>query len=253
MKVLFIDSGIGGLTTLAQTVKIIPNLNFIYYADDKYSPYGSLNSEQIVTRLKTIINKFLNHNIGMVVLACNTATACGIDILRNIYNFPIIGTEPAIKPASEKNNRIIVLATPATTKNNRFFKLVKNCPCSVEITPMPALAKQIDNYYLLGDALSKDEIDITINHISHLAEGKTHIVLGCTHYVHLKRLIKSRTKKQVIDGNLGVACRVKSLISDKFLSIKPKQKFILSSKNKHFAIKYKKIFLQTLANIDNVW
>lgn len=253
MNVLFIDSGIGGLTTLAQTIKLIPNLNFIYFGDDKFSPYGNLTQEQIISRLNAIITSQIHHNIGLIVLACNTATANGIDNLRKTYKIPIIGTEPAIKPASKPGSRILVLATPATTKHKRFYSLVLNCPCSLEIAPMPALAKQIDNYYLYGDWFARDEIDTTINNISLLAKSKTHIVLGCTHYVHLKRLIKSRTGKEVVDGNLGVAKQIERKINPKFLNSNPTQKFLVSSKNQSMCKKYRKIFLQTLANIDNVW
>lgn len=252
MNVLFIDSGIGGITTLATAVKALPNLNFIYYGDDKFSPYGNLDNNQIINRLKTIINSQLGHNIGLIVLACNTATAAAIDTLRKTYNIPIIGTEPAIKVASKPGNRLLVLATPATTANKRFNKLVLACPCSLEVSPMIALAKQIDNYFLFGDYFSKDEIDITINQINHLAKDKTHIVLGCTHYVHLKRLIASRTGKVVVDGNEGVCKQILKYTSDSFLKPHPLQKFIVSSKNIKLCKKYRKIFLQTLANIDNV-
>lgn len=248
MNTLFIDSGIGGLTTLCTTIKQIPNLNFIYYADDKYSPYGNLNQSQIINRLICIINSQLKYNIGLIVIACNTATANAIDYLRKIYNIPIIGTEPAIKPAYSTGNSILVLATPSTTKQSRFSRLIKKYTCNIEIAPMPLLAKQIDNYFLFGDQFSKDEIDATLKYITYLSHNKSHIVLGCTHYVHLRKLIREQTGKQVLDGNDGVCKQIQKKLSIHMLSNKPKQKFIVSSKNVEISKKYRRIFTQTLAN-----
>lgn len=252
MNVLFIDSGIGGITTLTSAIKKIPNLNFIYFADDKFSPYGNLSSQEIIARLKYIINSQLNNNIGLVVLACNTATANAIDTLRNYYNIPIIGTEPAIKPAQKKGNNVLVIATPSTINHKRFGKLIKNSSCNIEVIEMKNLAKQIDNYFLYGNQFCKEEIDKTIKDIALLAKNKTHIVLGCTHYVHLATLISSHSKARVLDGNYGVTKQIVKYITPSFCSKKPLQKFILSSKNDDLCKKYRKIFVQTLANEQNV-
>ncbi len=253
MNVLFIDSGIGGLTTLATCVKQTPNLNFIYFADNKYAPYGSLTSLDITRRLITIINSQLKYNIGIIVLACNTATANSIDILRRLYNIPIVGIEPAIKPAYGINNKILVLATPATTKHSRFAKLVSACPCSIEIVPMQNLAKQIDNYYLYKNKKNKADLQKTINYIIKISKNKTHIVLGCTHYVFLKNSLSKLIHSTILDGNLGLSKQLLTKLSIKFLSKNPTQKFVLSNQNSDLCKKYRKIFEQTLANITNVW
>jgi glutamate racemase len=102
---------------------------------------------------------------------------------------------------------------------------------------------------LFGDTLCQAEIEQTIDHICALSKNKTHIVLGCTHYVHLKPQIEASTGLIVTDGNVGVAKQVKRLASAPFFGKKPTQKFMLSSKNKMLAKKYRKIFDQTLANI----
>ncbi len=268
MKVLFIDSGIGGLTTLAACVKLMPRLKFIYYADDKYSPYGSLTPSQIAARIRQII--LSQKNIGMVVLACNTATVCAIDELRKEFSLPIVGTEPAIRPACKHAKKVLVLSTPATSYSSRLNRLCKGEGCVIEIAPMPNLAKVIDGYYLYGDQFCEDEIDKTICYIKCISGDCSCIVLGCTHYVHLSSKLGKATGKVIIDGNFGVAKRVKKLLYsqnfskklDKNLSALGKinyklpqfwrGKFVLSSKNRHLAKKYAKIFGQTLASYRNI-
>ena len=123
MNVLFIDSGIGGISTLCCVIKLMPKLNFIYYADNQFAPYGKLKNSFITTRLTEIINSQINNNVGLIVIACNTATACSIDVLRQRYKVPIVGIEPAIMPLTEQQ-KALVLATKATTKQQRFKKVL---------------------------------------------------------------------------------------------------------------------------------
>lgn len=249
MNTLFIDSSIGGLSTLCQVIKLIPNLNFIYFADNKYAPYGNLDTKTITKRLITIINGQLRHNIGLIVLACNTATANSIDILRKIYKIPIIGIEPAIKPASKAGNNILVLATPSTTKHPRFTKLINTCPCSIKFQPMPTLAKLIDDYFLYGEPETQRQLDLLTNSIGKMAQDKTHIVLGCTHYSFLKEKLSKVTNARILDGNYGVCKQVLKFVDYRFCSQTPLQKFVLSDNNSDLCKKYRKIFEETLANV----
>ena len=262
MKVLFIDSGIGGLTTLKACVQKMPWLDFIYYADDKYSPYGNLTANQIINRLINIIGQF--KNVGVVVLACNTATACGVQELRRQLKMPIIGIEPAIKPAAKVASKVLVLATPVTSEHWRLANLCKGATCPIEIAPMPNLAKLVDGYYLHGDAICGEEIISCLQTIKQQSSGASHIVLGCTHYVFIAGLISKTTGKQVCDGNEGVACELLKRLAT--LNAVPKlaqgkhslvkkcnykygyKRFKTSSKQTKLCKKYAKIFNQTLAN-----
>lgn len=253
MNTLFIDSGIGGITTLCEVIKHIPTLNFIYYADNKFAPYGDLNSTTITNRMVQIINSQLHHNIGLIVIACNTATANSIDILRNMYNIPIIGTEPAIKPASKTGNNIMVLATPSTSMHSRFKALVKACPCNISVIANKTLATNIDNAMLYNDKLAINEVNNIIKSILEQSKNKTHIVLGCTHYIYLKDKLSSNSNCAVIDGNYGVYKQILRHINSSFCNKKPTRLFVLSQKNSVLCKKYRKIFKQTLANVVNVW
>ena len=123
--ILFIDSGIGGLTTLAETTKIL-NANYIYFADSIHAPYGSHLAEELLYFLREIIENLLKtYNIRMIVLACNTATASCVEFLREIYpKISIIGTEPALKIAvSASHKRILALTTPTTAKQHKYLSL----------------------------------------------------------------------------------------------------------------------------------
>lgn len=253
MNALFIDSGIGGITTLCEVIKHIPTLNFIYYADNRFAPYGDLNSATITNRMVQIINSQLHNNIGLIVIACNTATANSIDILRSMYNIPIIGTEPAIKPTSRLGNNVLVLATPSTTRHLRIKKLINDCSCPIKVVACKTLANNIDKAILYKNKLAINKINNIISDIKKLSKNKTHIVLGCTHYVYLKDKLSTICNCTVIDGNYGVLKQVMLHVNDSFCSKKPTGLFVLSQKNSVLCKKYRKIFKQTLANVVNVW
>lgn len=246
--VLFIDSGIGGITTLCETIKHLPSLNFIYFADDQYAPYGNKSAIKLQNRISKIIDMFIE-NINMVVLACNTATACTIDYIRKKYNIPIVGTEPAINLANNPNSKILLLATPATLSNKRIITLTKNCLAKVKFLALPSLATLIDEYYLKENKVAYKKIINLIKDISYISKQFSHIVLGCTHYVHLKRHFTEITNNCVLDGNYGVYKQINRLITKDNLSLYPTNMFSCSTNDKNVIKKYQKIFTETLAKI----
>ena len=248
-SVLFIDSGIGGLSTLAQTCKLVPNLNFIYFADDKYAPYGTKSKSFLHKRLLEIIDLFAEQ-IDLVVLACNTATTNAIDYLRTCSNKTIIGTEPAIKPAAEVSKNVLLVATPRTVKSKRIFALSHKYHINLKTLALPDLAKHIDSYYLHQNHSSLCKINKTIKQITNKAQNCGNIVLGCTHYCFIKDKLASLTKLPIIDGNFGVAKQVAQHIKLSNWQTGQKQ-FIVSSGNAHLQKKYAKIF-KTLANYNDV-
>ena len=246
--VLFIDSGIGGLTTLSETIKHLPSLNFIYFADDEYAPYGNKSILQLQTRITKIIDMFIN-KINMVVLACNTATACTIDYIRKKYHIPIVGTEPAIKMANNPKHKILLLATPATVSNRRIINLAKDCQSKVKFLALPNFATLVDDYYLNDSKIAYKKIINLIKDIGNISKHYSHIVLGCTHYIHFKSIFKQFASNCVLDGNYGVYKRINGLINSDNLSLYPTNIFCCSSNNKNVIKKYQKIFTETLAKI----
>lgn len=209
-KIGIFDSGIGGLTTLEEIKKILPNEDFIFYSDSKNNPYGNKSQEELFKITENIVDKLIKKEVKLIVIACNTATTQCINHLRNKYpNMIFVGTEPAIKVACDNNyKRTLVMATPGTIKSERTNELITNNK------------KDFENIYLLpcdklANAIERKD-DKKINELldQYLIPYKNKkidaIVLGCTHYPHIKDKIKSYfPESKLIDGNEGVARRVK--------------------------------------------
>ena len=221
-KVLFIDSGIGGLSTLASCLHLCPTLSYIYVADTKNAPYGNKTSKQIRQFLLEIINEQIKtNNIGIIVLACNTATSCAIDYLREIFPTIIfIGTEPAIKPAIKSNMfnaKILVLATKATCNQPKFKKLIAPYKKDIILCPSQKLASLIESYFLKQTPKTFNAIkqEIFLTCLSQNAQNAniSSIVLGCTHYSLIAPIFKELFNTKIIDGNFGVAKMLLSLVS----------------------------------------
>jgi len=185
--IAIIDSGLGGLA-IAQTIwQQLPYQSTIYLADHEFFPYGERNSIEINRRLISIFNFILAKNCKAVVIACNTITKSSIKFLRDLYSLPIIGTEPAIKPAIEANLKetIVVWATPNTINHLDNFDQVKGVACKT-------LAFDIENKSL--SSLTK----ILTQLIANNPKPYSALVLGCTHYILIKDLIKKLLPSNVI-------------------------------------------------------
>lgn len=210
MNIAFFDSGIGGLTVLKETIKLLPNEKYIYYADKDNIPYGIKTKSEIKKYVFNAVKFLIQKNIKMLVLACNTATTAAIDDLRKVYKFPIIGMEPAIKPASQMSKkRILVLATTFTLRSSRFVQLIKKTSMYDKIDPL-ALDKLVlyaENFDFNSD-LVVNYITASLNKIN--IQSYDVIVLGCTHFIFYKDIIKSIVPQNVsiIDGNIGTAYNV---------------------------------------------
>ena len=134
-----LDSGVGGISVLKHIHALLPHENLIYVADSKYAPYGSKTPAEITERCFAIADFLISKNVKALVVACNTATAAAIDAMREKYshsiNIPIIGMEPAVKPAAEasKNGIIGVLATVGTLKSAQFAALLESYGRNVKV------------------------------------------------------------------------------------------------------------------------
>ena len=214
------DSGLGGITVLAELTKLMPNENFIYLGDSKNAPYGTKAEEEIKKHTTNCITELIGQNVKAVVIACNTATSVAAESLRQEFDIPIIGIEPAVKPAAlkYKNEKIFVMATPMTLKKEKFLKLMRNYNNLCEITPIPCpnlveiiekgvtSGKEIDNYIAkLFEAFEK--------------EKPSAIVLGCTHYPFIKDAIDKHFNFSVdiIDGGNGTARETKRRLMEEGL------------------------------------
>ena len=225
--IAFFDSGIGGSTILKEVIKLLPNENYVYYADSINNPYGNKTKEELFNIVYNIVNKLLEYNPKLIVCACNTATAMVLNDIRKIYpNIIFVGTEPAIKVIHDKyfNKKTIVLTTTGTGESKRFKELYnkyKTDECY--LVEAPLLAELIENgkdTYPYLKKLLKDYKDVEV------------IVLGCTHFplaeVSLKKIFKDVT---FIDGSIGIANRVKELLNGSYNLNGGNVKVIETSKN----------------------
>jgi glutamate racemase len=209
------DSGIGGLTVLKEALKILPSENYIYYADTDHVPYGTKTKEEVKKFVLKAADFLAARQIKMLVVACNTATSIAIGELRNVYAFPIVGMEPAVKPAvsNSKNKRVLVLATQLTLKEQKFKELVDKVDNEkiVDMLPVPELVTMAEQFVfdetLIIPALSKRFSGI------HIDDYGT-VVLGCTHFPFYKSILKKIFAEgtEIIDGNSGTVNHVKNIL-----------------------------------------
>lgn len=205
--IAFFDSGIGGLTVLAECRKWLPNEIFYYFGDNNHAPYGNLAENKIEKYTMRAFKQIEKQKPKAVVVACNTATAVCIEKLRKKYKFPIIGTEPALNlAAKEEEGDIFVLMTSATCNSlrlkNRFphdDKVYENI--NIRFCACEHLAAAIESHIL----------DKNYNYASFLPLGNpSAVVLGCTHYIYIKQFIQNFYDCKCYDGNEGIAKRLQS-------------------------------------------
>ena len=219
------DSGIGGLTTLKEIRRILPNEDYIYYADSKNNPFGEKSKKELDKIVHNIINELLKYNVKLIVIACNTVTTKFINTLRKDYpNILFVGVEPAIKVACDNDYKnILLMATPNTISWHRTKELInknKKEKQNIYLLPCEGLANAIENNdkkrisRILNDNLNKYK-NCNIDSI----------VLGCTHYPIIKNDIKKYFKTiKIVDGNKGTAKRVKYLLKESNLLNNKKEK-----------------------------
>jgi len=220
LYIAFFDSGIGGITVLKDALKILPHENFIYYGDTLNAPYGIQSKNAVKKLMYKSIESILNDPIKALVVACNTATSVAINDLRNNYDFPIIGMEPAIKPAIDLGGKILVLATPLTLKEKKYEKLVNQLQQEnlIESLPLPEMVEYAENLNFdakfIESYINSKFKKLDLNDYSA-------IVLGCTHFIFYKDIFEKILPDHisVIDGNSGTVNHLNNvLIQNQMLS-----------------------------------
>ena len=202
------DSGVGGLSVLKHVKELLPYEHLAYIADSAYAPYGNKSDAEIQHRSTAITRFLLEKNIKALVVACNTATAAAIETLRNDFDIPIIGMEPAIKPAAlmTQSGVVGILATTGTLASQKFAKLYQQYATDVKIISQacPGLVEKVE----IADFTSSQTRSLVQQYVSSLLDhGADTLVLGCTHYPFLKSLIEEIAGEDisVIDTGGAVA------------------------------------------------
>lgn len=218
MKIGLFDSGIGGLTVLSQLTKLMPDEEYIYYADSDNVPYGTKTKQEIYELSLKATMFLINKGCQVVCIACNTATSAAAARLREEINVPIIGVEPAVKPAINHltndggNGRILVIATPMTVKEKKLHDLIDRLD-EEHLVDMKALAR-LPEFAESGN-FDSDELTQYLDEELGQEEYRkyTKVVLGCTHFIHFTKVLSKYFADNVefLDGAEGTARNIRSI------------------------------------------
>ncbi len=213
------DSGVGGISVLRELVKLMPNENFIYFGDSAHAPYGTKTIEEVYQLSIHNIEYLMKQGIKAVVIACNTVTSVAIDDLRDTYtNIPIIGVEPALKPAviHKEHGRVLVMATPITIHEHKFSKLMDTYRRMADVIPLPCggLADLVEEGKIEGPEVEAYLEELLAPYLEPKLDA---VVLGCTHYPFAKEAISKVIGYEVefFDGGVGTARETKRRLEQK--------------------------------------
>ncbi|AIR89469.1 glutamate racemase [Pseudomonas cremoricolorata] len=215
------DSGVGGLSVLAEIQQLLPNESLLYVADCGHVPYGEKSPEYIRQRCRHIAAFFQARGAKAMVLACNTATVAAVADLRALYpDWPLVGMEPAVKPAAAatRSGVVGVLATTGTLQSAKFAALLDRFASDVRVItqPCPGLVECIEAGDLHSPALRR----LLADYLQPLLEaGCDTLILGCTHYPFLRPLLATMVPQDVtiIDTGAAVARQLQRLLDERGL------------------------------------
>ena len=185
------DSGVGGISVLRQLRKLMPEENYIYYGDSANAPYGSRTTEEVRMLTLAAAEKLVTeYPVKALVIACNTATAAAIKVLRETYrDLIVIGIEPAVKLAADHfpGGRLGVMATEVTLREEKFDHLMHRFDreCTITKIPAPGLVQLIE----AGKSDSPETDEFLQNLLGPYVGQLDALVLGCTHYPFVSRRI----------------------------------------------------------------
>jgi glutamate racemase len=221
-KIAFLDSGLGGVTVLREAVKLLPEEDHIYYADNLNAPYGPKAKEEVKQHVFNAVKFIVTLDIKALVVACNTATSVAIEDLRQQYDFPVIGMEPAIKPAIEKykktGKKILLLATDLSLKEEKLRQLITKMDADniIDSLSLPKLVTFVERLESNEKMITKY---IQQSLLSYDMNSYGAVVLGCTHYVvysHLFRKILP-IEIDIVDGNVATIKHLKDVLGQQSL------------------------------------
>jgi glutamate racemase len=202
------DSGVGGLSVLRHVRAMLPAEDLLYVADSAHAPYGVKSAQFIESRALAIAGFLVARDARALVVACNTATAAAILALRERYDLPIVGMEPAVKPAVEATRAgvIGVLATSGTLDSGKFAELVQRfgSRARVIVQPCPGLVEQVEQGDLAGPVTRR----LLEGFVAPLLDaGADTLVLGCTHFPFLEPLLRELAgpEVEIIESGAAVA------------------------------------------------
>ncbi len=203
------DSGMGGLSVLREAIRLMPQEDFIYYGDSAHTPYGTKSTEEIQRLTDDCVGFLLKRGVKEVMIACNTATSASVTMLREKYaDIPIIGIEPALKPAAlgYPGGNILVTGTEFTLREAKFRRQLHCYEGKAHIYVQP-LGRIVE--YVERGQLENEELEQYLREVISpwTAIGLDAVVLGCTHFPFVKKMIRRIVgeRPELVDGAAGMA------------------------------------------------
>ncbi|MEM1441544.1 MAG: glutamate racemase [Verrucomicrobiota bacterium] len=217
MKIGILDSGVGGFSVLREIHQLLPGFPLHYVADSSWCPYGNKPGDIIRERVASIADYLLDAGAEILVIACNSATIHAVGSLRDTYPLPVVGMEPAVKPAAEltKSGVVGVLATEASIAGEKFHQLVNTHASGIRVItkPCPKFVDLVESGVLEGEEVDR-AVDDAVTPL--LDANADVLVLGCTHYPFLKSAIEKRIPETItlLDTGPAVAKRTASFLPE---------------------------------------
>jgi glutamate racemase len=217
--ILFFDSGVGGLSVLEPTLKLLPNAPIVYAADSAGFPYGKRTEAEIASRVPALLGRLVERfHPRLAVIACNTASTIALDHVRSALDLPVVGTVPAIKPAAEiSTTRVIgVLGTEATVRQPYVDDLAAKfaSDCTIIRHGSPGLV-ELAEAKLAGDEVSVEDVRVATQPMFDASDLIDTIVLACTHFPLLEDELRAAFPEVTyVDGGPGIARRIAYLARD---------------------------------------
>lgn len=211
------DSGVGGISVLKDAMRLMPHEHFVFYGDNANAPYGVKAQEDIQRCVQNVVDQLLEKDIKALLIACNTATAAAAAQLRQQLSIPVIGMEPALKPAHAMRDegQILVLATPATLHLDKFMHLMRNYGEGAVPIEGYGIVECVEQGHL-----NDERIECVLHGLldKHLQNKTDAIVLGCTHYIFIKdALEKVAADVPLVDGNWGTVQQLRRILDEQGL------------------------------------
>lgn len=209
------DSGLGGLNVLKELMKVFPNEKFIYLGDTKRFPYGQKSREAIIDISKQNVEFLISKGVKLVIIACGTATSQALDIIKELYDVPIIGIiEPTVLNLKNRikndEKNIGVIATKGTIRSGAWEKkILEYIPdCHIINEPAPLLATMAEEGWI-----NNKVAEYTIKEYMKLFENVDKLILGCTHYPLFRNLMQKELPDgvEIIDVGIELANYLKSM------------------------------------------
>lgn len=206
MRLAFFDSGIGGLSVLHHAMKILPNEDFIFFADEDNVPYGTKTPAEVLRFVDAAFEFLIEQKVSAIVVACNTATSVAVGKMREKYSLPIIGMEPALKLALDTfpARKVLVTATTITITGEKIHRLIKRLHAEnfAELRALSQLVEFAERQEFTSPAVEKY---LRGEFAPYDWKNFSSLVLGCTHFNYFKDTFRKILPPHVkiLDGNAG--------------------------------------------------